>query len=81
MGEGFTWETQDLSRDIAAAERAWGKAQELMADPSFDLVILDELNIALRYDYLPLERGRRGADERAGPICMSSSPGATPSRS
>jgi cob(I)alamin adenosyltransferase len=56
MGEGFTWETQDLSRDIAAAERAWGKAQELMADPSFDLVILDELNIALRYDYLPLER-------------------------
>ena len=56
MGEGFTWETQDLSRDIAAAERAWGKAQELMADPSFDLVILDELNIALRYDYLPLDR-------------------------
>jgi cob(I)alamin adenosyltransferase len=56
MGEGFTWETQDLSRDIAAAERAWAKAQELMADPSFDLVILDELNIALRYDYLPLDR-------------------------
>jgi cob(I)alamin adenosyltransferase len=56
MGEGFTWETQDLSRDIAAAERAWGKAQELMADQSFDLVILDELNIALRYDYLPLDR-------------------------
>jgi cob(I)alamin adenosyltransferase len=55
MGEGFTWETQDLSRDIAAAERAWGKAQELMADRSFDLVILDELNIALRYDYLPLD--------------------------
>jgi cob(I)alamin adenosyltransferase len=56
MGEGFTWETQDLSRDIAAAERAWAKAQELMADPSFGLVILDELNIALRYDYLPLDR-------------------------
>jgi cob(I)alamin adenosyltransferase len=56
MGEGFTWETQDLSRDIAAAERAWTKAQELMADPSFGLVILDELNIALRYDYLPLDR-------------------------
>jgi cob(I)alamin adenosyltransferase len=55
MGEGFTWETQDLARDIAAAERAWGKAQELMADPSFGLVILDELNIALRYDYLPLD--------------------------
>jgi cob(I)alamin adenosyltransferase len=56
MGEGFTWETQDLARDIAAAERAWAKAQELMADPSFGLVILDELNIALRYDYLPLEQ-------------------------
>ena len=54
MGEGFTWETQDLARDIAAAERAWAKAVELMEDPSFALVILDELNIALRYDYLPL---------------------------
>ncbi|GFO82773.1 cob(I)yrinic acid a,c-diamide adenosyltransferase [Methyloceanibacter sp.] len=56
MGEGFTWETQDLARDIAAAERAWAKAVELMDDPSFDLVILDELNIALRYDYLPLDQ-------------------------
>ena len=56
MGEGFTWETQDLARDIEAAERAWGKAQELMADPSFALVILDELNIALRYDYLALDK-------------------------
>ena len=54
MGEGFTWETQDLARDIAAAERAWAKAQDLMADPSFGLVILDELNIALRYDYVDL---------------------------
>ncbi len=54
MGEGFTWETQDLKRDVAAAERAWAKSQELMADPSFGLVILDELNIALRYDYLNL---------------------------
>jgi cob(I)alamin adenosyltransferase len=54
MGEGFTWETQDLARDIAAAERAWTKSRELMADPSFGLVILDELNIALRYDYLDL---------------------------
>lgn len=66
MGEGFTWETQDLARDIAAAERAWGKAEELMADPTIGLVVLDELNIALRYDYLDLERvvtaltGRRG---------------------
>ena len=56
MGEGFTWETQDRARDVAAAERAWGKAQELIADPSFSLVILDELNIALRYDYLDLDR-------------------------
>ena len=55
MGEGFTWETQDLARDIASARKAWEKACELMADESIGLVILDELNIALRYDYLPLE--------------------------
>ena len=54
MGEGFTWETQDRARDIAAAERAWAKSLELMADASFSLVILDELNIALRYEYLDL---------------------------
>ncbi|MGX5734869.1 cob(I)yrinic acid a,c-diamide adenosyltransferase [Bosea thiooxidans] len=54
MGEGFTWETQDKARDIAAAERAFTKASELMADPAIRLVVLDELNIALRYDYLPL---------------------------
>ena len=54
MGEGFTWDTQDLKRDTAAAERAWAKALELMADAGFGLVILDELNIALRYDYLNL---------------------------
>jgi cob(I)alamin adenosyltransferase len=54
MGEGFTWETQDLKRDVAAAERAWAKALELMADPALALVILDELNIALRYEYLDL---------------------------
>ena len=56
MGEGFTWETQDLARDVAAAEAAWAKAVELMDDDSFGLVILDELNIALRYDYLPLDQ-------------------------
>ena len=55
MGEGFTWETQDRARDVAAAERAWAKARELMADPSFALIILDEINIALRYDYLDLD--------------------------
>ncbi|HEY5795531.1 MAG TPA: cob(I)yrinic acid a,c-diamide adenosyltransferase [Bosea sp. (in: a-proteobacteria)] len=54
MGEGFTWETQDKARDIAAATRAFDKARELMADESIRLIVLDELNIALRYDYLPL---------------------------
>ena len=52
LGEGFTWETQDRARDVAAAERAWAVACGLMADPSIGLVILDELNIALRYDHL-----------------------------
>jgi cob(I)alamin adenosyltransferase len=56
MGEGFTWETQDLARDVAAAERAWAQAEAFLDDPSFGLVVLDELNIALRYGYLPLER-------------------------
>jgi cob(I)alamin adenosyltransferase len=54
MGEGFTWETQDRQRDIAAAGRAWATARKLMDDPSIRLLVLDELNIALRYDYLPL---------------------------
>jgi cob(I)alamin adenosyltransferase len=55
LGEGFTWETQDRTRDIAAAERAWAKARELMANPAIRLVVLDELNIALRYDHLPID--------------------------
>jgi cob(I)alamin adenosyltransferase len=55
MGEGFTWETQDRTRDVAAAEAAWAKAQALLADENIRLVVLDELNIALRYDYLPVE--------------------------
>jgi cob(I)alamin adenosyltransferase len=54
LGEGFTWETQDRARDVAAAKRAWAKACELMADPAIRLVVLDELNIALRYDHLPI---------------------------
>jgi cob(I)alamin adenosyltransferase len=54
MGEGFTWETQDRKRDIAAAEAAWEAAREMIADPSYAMVILDELNIVLRYDYLAL---------------------------
>ena len=55
MGEGFTWETQDLARDKASAARAWDKARELMADPTIGFLVLDELNIALRYEYLPLD--------------------------
>ncbi|WP_026607709.1 cob(I)yrinic acid a,c-diamide adenosyltransferase [Methylocapsa acidiphila] len=54
MGEGFTWETQDRARDVAAAESAWTKTRALMADSKIRLLVLDELNIALRYDYLPL---------------------------
>ena len=54
MGEGFTWDTQDLNRYIAAARNAWAMAQELMADPEIKMVLMDELNIVLRYDYLPI---------------------------
>ncbi|TKT76704.1 cob(I)yrinic acid a,c-diamide adenosyltransferase [Aquamicrobium sp. LC103] len=54
MGEGFTWETQDLARDTAAAQAAWSKAKTLMEDETISLVVLDELNIALRYGYLDL---------------------------
>jgi cob(I)alamin adenosyltransferase len=52
MGEGFTWETQDRARDIAAARAGWEKAKELIGNPDIRLVLLDEINIALRYDYL-----------------------------
>ena len=55
MGEGFTWETQDRQRDIAAARAAWDKAKAFIADGEHDMVLLDELNIVLRYDYLPLD--------------------------
>lgn len=54
MGEGFTWDTQDRVRDIAAAEAAWAKSLEMIADPELDFILLDELNVALRYDYLDL---------------------------
>ena len=52
MGEGFTWETQDRTRDIAAAENGWRKARDLIRDPAIRMVLLDEINIALRYGYL-----------------------------
>jgi cob(I)alamin adenosyltransferase len=54
LGEGFTWETQDRARDVAAAERAWAAAQKMMADPAIRMIVLDELNIALRYDHLDI---------------------------
>jgi cob(I)alamin adenosyltransferase len=54
MGEGFTWETQDRARDIAAAQAGWEKAKVLIRDPSISFVLLDEINIALRYDYLDI---------------------------
>jgi len=55
MGEGFTWETQDRERDIAHARAGWEEAKRMIADPDYKLVLLDELNIVLRYDYLPTE--------------------------
>lgn len=55
MGDGFTWDTQDRQRDLTAARQAWDRAKELIADPHYKMVLLDELNICLRYDYLPLE--------------------------
>jgi len=55
MGEGFTWETQDKDRDIAAAGKAWAAAKEMINDPSFKMVVLDELNVALRYEYVPMD--------------------------
>jgi cob(I)alamin adenosyltransferase len=65
LGEGFTWDTQDRQRDIRAARQAWDAAVAMLADPTLHLVVLDELNIVLRYDYLPLDevlaalRGKR----------------------
>lgn len=56
MGEGFTWDTQDRARDVAAAQAAWTVSLEMLADPELDLVLFDELNIALRYDYLDIDQ-------------------------
>lgn len=55
MGEGFTWETQDRGKDILAAEKAWSKAQEFILNPDYKLILLDEINIALKLDYLNIE--------------------------
>ncbi len=64
MGEGFTWDTQDRDRDIAAAQAAYAKAVELMKSGDFDLVVLDEINIALRYDYLDVADVIAGLEQR-----------------
>ena len=64
LGEGFTWETQDRARDEAAARRAWDKARELMDDPEIRLLVLDELNISLRYEHLPLDEVLRALAAR-----------------
>ena len=55
MGDGFTWDTQDRTRDIAVARAAWDEVRRMIADPSYAMVIADEINIVLRYDYLPLD--------------------------
>lgn len=65
MGEGFTWDTQDRDRDIAAATAAFAKAREMMASGDFDLIVLDEINIALRYDYLDVGDVLAGLKSRA----------------
>lgn len=64
MGEGFTWDTQDRDRDIAAATAAFAKAREMMESGAFNLVVLDEINIALRYDYLTAEAVIEGLEAR-----------------
>jgi cob(I)alamin adenosyltransferase len=65
MGEGFTWDTQDRDRDIAAAQAAFGKGREMMESGDYDLVVMDEINIAMRYDYLSVEDVIAGLDARA----------------
>jgi len=64
MGEGFTWDTQDKDRDIAAAQAAFAKGREMMASGDYDLVVLDEINIAMRYEYLSVEDVIAGLDAR-----------------
>ncbi|OAN67861.1 cob(I)yrinic acid a,c-diamide adenosyltransferase [Sulfitobacter sp. EhC04] len=64
MGEGFTWDTQDKERDIAAAQAAFAKAREMMESGAYDLVVLDEINIAMRYEYLSVEQVIEGLEAR-----------------
>lgn len=64
MGEGFTWDTQDKDRDIAAAQAAFAKGREMMESGDYDLIVMDEINIAMRYDYLSVEDVISGLDAR-----------------
>jgi|TARA_B110000908_G_C10108411_1_gene381851 cob(I)alamin adenosyltransferase len=71
MGEGFTWDTQDKDRDIAAAEAAFAKGREMLESGDYDLIVMDEINIALRYDYLSVDdviAGLEARDKRTGVI-------------
>jgi cob(I)alamin adenosyltransferase len=65
MGEGFTWDTQDRARDMERAREAWDEVRRMIADPAYAMVIADELNIVLRYDYLPLDEVLAGLADRA----------------
>lgn len=79
MGEGFTWETQDAARDRAAAARAWAESRRMLSDPAIDLVVLDELNIALRYGMLDLPEVLAGlAARREGQHCVVTGRNAKP---
>jgi len=73
MGEGFTWDVADRERDVAAARAAWATGLEMIADPELDLVVLDELNIALRYDYLDIAEVVAGLQARpaAKHVCVT----------
>ena len=71
MGEGFTWDTQDKNRDIAAAEAAFAKGREMMESGEYDLIVMDEINIAMRYDYLSVAdviAGLEARNKRTGVI-------------
>lgn len=69
MGEGFTWETQDRTRDVAAAQAAWSKAKELIASGTKSMVLLDEINIALRYDYIDVAEVIAFLQTEKPPMC------------
>lgn len=64
MGEGFTWDTQDKDRDVAAAEAAFAKGREMMESGDYDLIVMDEINIAMRYDYISVADVIAGLDAR-----------------